>query len=74
MRKLLGSPILLAVAAGPASACINDADTDESEREFQKRYETEPTETEPFAPPYAAAAGVLLLLAGAGIVRKRIRP
>ena len=73
MRKLLGSLILLAVAAGPASACINDADTDVSEREFQKRYDTEVVEPESRVLGLASAAGFLLLLGGAGIVRKRTR-
>ena len=73
MRNLLGSLILIAIAAGPASACINDTDTDESESEFQKRYKTEVAEPAARMPGLAATSGALLLIGGAVIVRKRIR-
>ena len=75
MRNLLASLTLLALAAGPADACMNDMDTDLSESEFRKRYESDDPEPagELPLPSLAATSGLVLLLCGAGIVRKRTR-
>lgn len=75
MRRLFVPLFLLACAAAPASACINDGDTDVSEREFNKRYDAEDAAADE-GTPYTvlmASTGVLLLLAGGGIVRRRVR-
>jgi len=74
MRRVFLAAILAACAAAPAHACINDADTDVSEREFNKRYEAEDAAPGPGAPTFLmASGGIVLLLAGGGIVRRRLR-
>jgi hypothetical protein len=77
MRSLLLSLVLIAGSASPALACINDRDTDVSEREFNKRYEAEEAAPEEAPRPLRAieaSAGALLLVAGGVIAFRRLRP
>jgi hypothetical protein len=72
MRRLLASGFALAALAGPASACLNDVELPNHEREFRSQYNGHPAPPpEPPAPPsdYTPifSGGVALLLGGAGL-------
>jgi hypothetical protein len=81
----LAALVLLAAAALPAQACINDREVDRTEREFKSHYlETapvtqpapNPSGTEQKALPIAflGGGGILLLGATASVLRLRKRP
>jgi hypothetical protein len=81
MRRLAACWIALALVAGPAVACINDAELPNHEREFRSHYRRQATPPSP--PPSdsngygpAIGAGFALLVGGAAVAmlggRKRI--
>jgi hypothetical protein len=62
--------LVLAVAAGPVAACINDAELPNSEREFRSQYR-DPAATpkpSPTASPEPAGQPSVRLLVGGGAV------
>ena len=67
--------LVFVLLAAPAYACLNNSDTVVSEQEFNKRYEAPGAVAGPSDPMAAlrALGGVALLVAGAGIVRRRLR-
>lgn len=74
---------VLLVTAAPVSACINDSDTVRTEREFKMNYEfksgyqvqeTTPTPAPSEVGPVAVSgAGLVLMLAAAGLVTFNVR-
>lgn len=73
MRRLLAAAVL-AAAATPAVACINDSELSGHEREFRSSYQQ--TDYQPPSPPSNTGSyvlggiGVLVGVAGAGLVYK----
>jgi hypothetical protein len=70
MGRLSTACVALALLAAPASACINDAELPQHEREFRSRYNrsepppTPPPSDYPSSTPWLGA-GVALLIGGA---------
>lgn len=73
MVRLVAACLLLAFAAAPARACLNDREIDGAEREFRSRYGEEPSR-EPIELGFAPLGAVgLVLVAGAFYVAGRRR-
>jgi hypothetical protein len=81
----LSALMLLAVAALPARACINDREVNRAEREFKSQYLQTAPETQPAPDPsgtqetalpiaFLGGGGVLLLGATATVLNLRTRP
>ena len=76
MRPLLATA-MLAVAAAPAVACINDSELPTHEREFRSSYQADRKPGEPkqampaYLPAVAAIAGGLLLVGAAVVTLRR---
>ncbi len=71
MRRLSACGLALALCAGPASACINDVELPNHEREFRSQYRDRtapaPAPEPEYAPPNyvpVAGAGLALLVGG----------
>lgn len=74
MKRFIAACFLLAAAAAPASACLNDKEIDTSEREFRSRYGEEDAAREPIELGFAPLGAVgVVLVAGAYYVAGRRR-
>jgi hypothetical protein len=59
--------LIVALAAGPVAACLNDVELPSHEREFRSQYR-DPTAPPPSASPEPAGRPGTRLLIGAGVV------
>ena len=64
MRSILLSLFVLALAAVPASACINDREVIQAEKEFKSRYLEKETQPVPEYQPEQATPMPLLAMGG----------